>query len=58
MWCAHKYDPSRVFENVAKMRFGIVTRQQNSFLADKTAKAMRDENEWTTRRVTGGSVVC
>jgi hypothetical protein len=57
MWCTHKYDPGRVFENIAKMSFGIVTRQQNSFLADEATEAVRDENERTAGRVTGVSIV-
>lgn len=46
-----------MFENIAKMMFGIVTRRQNSFLADKAAEAVRDEDKGTAGRATRGSVV-
>jgi hypothetical protein len=47
MRCAHEYDTLDAIEYAAEMGFRIVSREQNSLLADKAAKAVGDEDEGT-----------
>ena len=47
MRSAHEYDAFGAIEYAAKMSFGVISREQDGFLADKAAEAMSDENERT-----------
>ena len=47
MRSAHEYDAFGAIEYAAKMSFGVISREQDGFLADKATQAVSDENNGT-----------
>ena len=56
MRCAHEYDAFGAIQYALKMRFQVISRVENGFLADKAAQAVSHENKGTGGRIATSSV--
>jgi hypothetical protein len=53
---AHECDALDAIEYAAKMRFGVISGEQDCFFADKAAQTMSNEDKMSRRRIAAGSL--